>query len=543
MSEILQSKKVLVIDDFREMRVSMRGMLKRLYAERVDEAADAEEALERIREAHYDVILCDYNLGSGKDGIQLLEEASHLGLLHPDTVFLMITAENSMDTVMAVVEYVPDGYLLKPVNPEVLGLRVERAARRKAAIAGIELALRERRYEEALAACDARLRRRPSHRLDLLRLRAEALLGSGDLEAAAAGYRGLADARPLPWALVGLARVQRRQGDLAGARRLCEQVIAEHPSALEAYDLLAEITAAQGDGSGAGAALAGAASVSPKSIRRQQRLADHALAAGDCEAARQAFRKAMRLGRHSCFARGSDVTGFAQSTAEVEGADAALRALEDHCKASADPALVEAMPVQLARAELLRREGREREARDCLEQALARHGDGGGEGDSALQLQLAGTCLALGFAEEAAGVVDRLVRANHDRPEVAAAAQRLFTDAGRAEQGEALIDAARKAVVAINNEGVRLAKAGKLEAAMALLEEAVAELPDNATVRLNLVQALANAMRAGGSEPARLELAGAHLARARSLGADPARCGRLGRTLAELEAAAVGRVA
>lgn len=543
MSDLLQSRKVLIVDDFREMRVSLRGMLKKLWAERVDEAAEAEQALELMGTTAYDVVLCDYNLGDGRDGMQLFEEARHLGLLPVQSVFIMITAETSMDNVMAVVEYMPDGYLVKPVNPEVLALRIERAVQRRQVLKDIDDALRQSRFSDAVAGCDRQLQQAPKHRLDLLRLKAEALLGSGDTAAAAAIFEDVAASRPIPWAALGGAMVKFREGRLDEARSHCLEVIERFPTTMGAYDLLAGIEEARGDGEACQAVLSNAVSMSPRSIRRQQRLADKALANGHAETARQAFRKALSLGRHSCLARGGDITGFTRSTSDLEGPEAAMRALEDHCRNLREPGVENDLPVLLARGSLLHELGRADEARAAVQAAVEQLDSAPLATEAGLQLELARACFDTGLEDAATAVIERVVKSNHDRGEVTEAARALFHAVGRADQGKALIDSARKAIITVNNDGVRLAKEGRLQEAVELLAHAVEELPGNATVRLNLVQALLHLMRSQGSARNLVAMTAEHLERARGLAGDPRRIGRLSQSFAELLRRQAERVA
>jgi DNA-binding response OmpR family regulator len=79
----------------------------------------------------YDIILCDYNLGQGKDGQQVLEEARFREFMSPSTIFVMITAENTMDMFMGVLEYSPDDYLIKPFTKEALGKKLRDLIRKK----------------------------------------------------------------------------------------------------------------------------------------------------------------------------------------------------------------------------------------------------------------------------------------------------------------------------------------------------------------------------------------------------------------------------
>ena len=64
----------------------------------------------------YDIVLCDYNLGAGQDGQQLLEELRYRHKLKNTSLFVMITAESSRDMVLGALEYLPDDYLTKPIT-------------------------------------------------------------------------------------------------------------------------------------------------------------------------------------------------------------------------------------------------------------------------------------------------------------------------------------------------------------------------------------------------------------------------------------------
>ena len=71
----LKDKKILIVDDFAEMRSSLRNMLTPFDANDISMASTGEEAIELIAHNKFDIIMCDYNLGDGKDGQQVLEEA------------------------------------------------------------------------------------------------------------------------------------------------------------------------------------------------------------------------------------------------------------------------------------------------------------------------------------------------------------------------------------------------------------------------------------------------------------------------------------
>ncbi|MBB1127344.1 response regulator, partial [Thiospirillum jenense] len=104
---------VLIVDDFQNMRSTLRQMLLSLEYHDITPVATGEEALIKLRNRHYDIVLCDYNLGDGIDGQQVLDQARTEGTVDLSTVFIMVTAENTNEMVMGALESTPDAYLSK----------------------------------------------------------------------------------------------------------------------------------------------------------------------------------------------------------------------------------------------------------------------------------------------------------------------------------------------------------------------------------------------------------------------------------------------
>ena len=86
---------VLIIDDMQTQQTTLRGQLAMLHVSKVDIAATAEDAMRMIRARAYSAVMCDFNLNQKSDGQQLLEHIRENALLPPDSLFFMVTAENS----------------------------------------------------------------------------------------------------------------------------------------------------------------------------------------------------------------------------------------------------------------------------------------------------------------------------------------------------------------------------------------------------------------------------------------------------------------
>ena len=121
--------KVLVVDDYSTMRRIIRNQLSQLGYTNVDEAANGEDALTKLREAHYHLVISDWNM-EPMTGYDLLRKVRADATLK-ETPFIMITAEAKADHVIAAKEAGVDNYLLKPFNATVLGDRIGATLARK----------------------------------------------------------------------------------------------------------------------------------------------------------------------------------------------------------------------------------------------------------------------------------------------------------------------------------------------------------------------------------------------------------------------------
>src|SRR5688500_5973934 len=118
------NKRCLVIDDLPSMRHMLRDMSRGLGVRYIDQGENGAEAVASLSRNKYDVVLCDYTMGTGKNGQQVLEEAKILDLIGPTCIWLMVSAEKSVESVMGAAEYQPDGYLVKPITEGVLQTRL-----------------------------------------------------------------------------------------------------------------------------------------------------------------------------------------------------------------------------------------------------------------------------------------------------------------------------------------------------------------------------------------------------------------------------------
>ena len=113
--------KILIVDDELIMRESLAGWLAR-DGHSVDMAASGEEGLERFKKIRYDIMLVDIKM-EGISGLDVLRQVRDSD---PDIAVVMITAYGSIATAIDAMKSGAYDYLLKPFDPNELGMLIDK---------------------------------------------------------------------------------------------------------------------------------------------------------------------------------------------------------------------------------------------------------------------------------------------------------------------------------------------------------------------------------------------------------------------------------
>lgn len=512
----LSDKKILVIDDFPQMRSSLRKMIQAFGAADVDDAGNGDDAVKKIDRKKYDIVLCDYSLGEGKDGQQILEEVKHRGLLKYSTVFMMITAETTSEMVMGAVEYYPDDYLTKPFTKEVLGKRLEKLMERKRDLDDIEAAVYKRQLDEAVALCDRHIEAAPPNLLEFLRLKSSLCLQTGRYADAEAVCEKVLGMRAIPWAMLDMAKVHYFQKNYLRAQDILKDLIESNDAYVEAYDWLAKCHEQLGELGTAQESLAKAAELSPKSVLRQKALGAIAHRNNDLDLAERSFSKVLRLGRHSIYKSPRDYTNHAAVLIDKNEPAQALKALgpltKDFKNDSGAAMLGHAMEGMV-----YKKMNRDEDAAKALSAATALYQEAGGKVPLEIAMDLAKACLTLGDKETGSAMMKDIVRNHHDDDEVLSQVAGVYAGADLQDEGRDIIAATRAEIVNVNNKGVTLVKESKLKEAIEFFQQAADGLPDNKIIIRNTALAMIMYMERHGRDDKLLYQARRYLERCQRL--------------------------
>lgn len=488
-----RNKHYLLIDDFPGIRTMLRDMLRSLGVRYVDHAGSGAEAVASLGKTKYDVVLCDYHLGPGRTGQQVLEEAKIRDLVGPACIWLMISAEKSVESVMGAAEYQPDGYLIKPITEALLLARLNRIWSKKQVFREIDQAYGAKDYLKAAKLCDARLGTDTLHALDLLRMKATLLLKSGEPEQARAVYEEVLAEREYAWAKTGLAKIRLQNGEHEAAKLLLQEVIADNHHYLEAYDQLALAQQKLGQLADAEQVLQSAAKLSPNSVLRQKNLGMLALKLGDIEIAEKAFRKSVEVGEHSVLKTPDAYLGLARVCGQKNEPKDALQLLSAVQNAFDNEEI--RLRAKITEGLVYHESGDWVKARKSGEEMGRLLAETSARPDTDTSLDMARLLFAVGVKDAPVDLLRDLVKNNHDNEQLAEEVLQLFDKARMSEQGAALVGASRKEATEMMDHGVLLWKEGKLAEAVEWMRHARTVLPSNVRVLFNCAHILISTLQ------------------------------------------------
>jgi len=116
--------KILTVDDMATMRRIIKSILNQLGYHNVDEAENGKDALAKLKQNKYDLVLLDWNMPE-MDGITLLKEIRNDPQLK-DIPVIMVTAEAKKENVLLAIQSGANNYIVKPFTAETLKEKLDK---------------------------------------------------------------------------------------------------------------------------------------------------------------------------------------------------------------------------------------------------------------------------------------------------------------------------------------------------------------------------------------------------------------------------------
>ncbi len=111
-------KSLMIVDDSATMRkIIMRTVrMSGLEFDRTEEAGNGAEAIEKLKTAPVDIILCDINMPE-MSGTEMVKQARQLPNCK-DTKIIMVSTESSQELIDSILADGANGFITKPFTPE-----------------------------------------------------------------------------------------------------------------------------------------------------------------------------------------------------------------------------------------------------------------------------------------------------------------------------------------------------------------------------------------------------------------------------------------
>src|SRR5260370_21824294 len=111
MTDKAAKPRLLIVDDETEVRSVLRDLLSVTY--HCAEAPSAEEALARLRQEEFELVISDITM-SGMSGLEMIP---HVKTISPDTVIVMISGMQTIESAINALRLGAFEYLINPLAP------------------------------------------------------------------------------------------------------------------------------------------------------------------------------------------------------------------------------------------------------------------------------------------------------------------------------------------------------------------------------------------------------------------------------------------
>ncbi|MFY7866654.1 response regulator [Roseateles sp.] len=326
--------RALIIDEGELTRSVLSTMLRDLGVQHVHSARRPEGARRMIKDAvpPYDIIITDFHFSrqSAHDltGQDLLDELRQAKGLPMQTAFIMVTDEARYHHVADALEGALDDYLLKPFTARQFDERLQVILERKHALREVFAAIEASNFAAAAQLCEDIFSASVTYRVYAARIGSELYLRLGQIDAARRMFEALLSFKAVPWARLGLAKIDLANADTQVACRTLETLLAENPAYVDAYDVYGRALLEEMDFSAAVEMFSKAVQITPGNVGRLQKLGSLQLFMGFSEAAAKHLGAALSIGYYSRALDYQGVVALGIACIDLRDADECERALK-----------------------------------------------------------------------------------------------------------------------------------------------------------------------------------------------------------------------
>ena len=110
----MQNINLLIVEDEAEMREVLKQTLVKIGVVNIGEAASGQEAIDMFADGNFNVVTLDIGLPD-TDGLSVL---SSLKKMNEDVFIVLVTADDSIESIQTAISSGANGYVVKPYSYE-----------------------------------------------------------------------------------------------------------------------------------------------------------------------------------------------------------------------------------------------------------------------------------------------------------------------------------------------------------------------------------------------------------------------------------------
>ncbi|MCU7554226.1 response regulator [Alteromonas sp. ASW11-19] len=208
--------RLAIVEDNATARASLRSHLLPMGLFEVSSFASGTELKAALRKQHFELIIFDFHLGSGKNGVNWVQSLRDARFIKPSTGIIFLTSDRIPQTIGQIMDVQPDILLIKPYNIGTLRRQLDHYISYRSFVSQVLSALDDGDLEGALRQISRLTRERVPRRLqsDIVKLHARLLVDNQQYTLAQTLYENvLQQSDKVLWAQWGRVKCQYASGN------------------------------------------------------------------------------------------------------------------------------------------------------------------------------------------------------------------------------------------------------------------------------------------------------------------------------------------
>lgn len=237
--------RIAIVEDNSTARTALRGHLMSIANLSVSSFASGYELKGALKKQNFELLLMDYHLGQGKNGVEWIQSLRESGYIRPSTGIIFLTSDGVPQTIGRIMDIQPDVLLIKPYTIASLSRQIRQYLQYRDYVKNVLHALDNKELGRAINIIQGKIKEGVPARLvaDTRRLYAKLLFESGEPLRALSIYEDvLSHSDKVLWAQWGKIKCQYAAGHWPHCQSQLSEMVNSSLARDKAFEWLASLS-------------------------------------------------------------------------------------------------------------------------------------------------------------------------------------------------------------------------------------------------------------------------------------------------------------